>query len=402
MASGEASTGRRVVVLGGGYCGSDVAARLERSGGLQVTLVDARPFALHKICGLRAAVDERWKAAVAVPRKRLKRTRVVVGRCVQVSESDVVMAQGERIPYDVLVCATGARNVSPGEPPAWLSSEAEVEAWFAGIRAHIARASRILVVGGGVVGVELAGELSELYSASKKVTLAHAGARLMDGMRNVPGASMQRSLRRQLRARNVDVLLGALAELELAQFPPGQPWLAGERVVKLSGGREVACDLVLLCTGTRPNSEMFPHDWLDAKGQLRVGPTLLCEARPNVLALGDITNLPEDKMLLFAQRQVATAVLNARALAARRGAEALRTHSSLLATYSGLIVVPLGSSGGAMQTPVLTLGAWVASAVKGSDLLTAKVFASLGARAPIIPKRPSSNEPRAPKLAARL
>ena len=77
---------------------------------------------------------------------------------------------------------------------------------------------------------------------------------------------------------------------------------------------------------------------------------------------------------------------NAKAIAARRGAAALRTHSSLFAKYSSLIVVPLGSSGGAMQTPVLTLGAWAARAAKGSDLLTSKVFASLGANAPVIPK----------------
>ena len=47
---------KKVVVLGAGYAGASVAAKLDRMKEIDVTLVTPRDFILHKIGSLRAAV----------------------------------------------------------------------------------------------------------------------------------------------------------------------------------------------------------------------------------------------------------------------------------------------------------------------------------------------------------
>jgi len=110
----------------------------------------------------------------------------------------------ETFTWDHLVFATGSLYPSPFKPSASQSEYAEkaerkqrVE-HFASAASKIARARHVMVVGGGIVGVELAAELAKAASRSpRRITLVHGGARLMDDLPASAGERAAKWLRKQ-------------------------------------------------------------------------------------------------------------------------------------------------------------------------------------------------------------
>jgi NADH dehydrogenase FAD-containing subunit len=103
----------------------------------------------------------------------LKNGKIVRGRVVQV-DSDartVTLEDQSTLPYDVLVIATGARNLSPGEPPLAMTSKEDTVGFFRATRNAILESKDIVVLGAGPVAIELAGELRAYTKASMNVTL---------------------------------------------------------------------------------------------------------------------------------------------------------------------------------------------------------------------------------------
>ena len=69
---------------------------------------------------------------------------------------------------------------------------------------QIAKASKVVIVGGGAVGVELAGEIKETYP-EKDVTLIHSGEFLM---RSSFGDNFSKTVKTRLDQLGVKVVLG--------------------------------------------------------------------------------------------------------------------------------------------------------------------------------------------------
>jgi len=92
----------------------------------------------------------------------LKQARVVQSAAESVSGSEVVTVAGDHVPFDFLVLATG----STYSPP--LTKDERVKEYEAEA-AKLKAANSVLIVGGGPVGVELAGEIAVDFP-EKKVT----------------------------------------------------------------------------------------------------------------------------------------------------------------------------------------------------------------------------------------
>jgi apoptosis-inducing factor 2 len=82
----------------------------------------------------------------------------------------VTLSNGSTLEYDYLIVATG--SLGPRTLGAALSTttKAGILKHFQDMQTAIAGAQRILVVGGGPVGLELAGELAH-YTKGKQITL---------------------------------------------------------------------------------------------------------------------------------------------------------------------------------------------------------------------------------------
>ena len=136
---------------------------------------------------------------------------------------------------------------------------------------------RLVVLGGGAVGVELAQGFARLGS---KVTVVEAGPRFLALEEPEAGAA----LLPHLQADGIEVLVGdACVAVEVQ---------ATDVVLHLKSGALVAGDRLLVATGRRPNFEAWKPAGLTQteRGWLKVDPLTL-EARAGIYGAGDITGI---------------------------------------------------------------------------------------------------------------
>ncbi|KAI9060789.1 iron uptake cluster protein [Trametes sanguinea] len=147
-------------------------------------------------------------------------------------------------------------------------------AWLKRFQKRVERASSVLVVGGGALGIQYATDIAEIYPATR-VTLLHSRHRLLPRF----DEAMHTEILSTLSALNVCTILGD--RLDLASLEKGTDASGAERIVRTQSGREIRAELVLLCTGQTPNTallrEAYPNVIVPEgpnKGMARVRRTL--------------------------------------------------------------------------------------------------------------------------------
>ncbi|MFN0090816.1 MAG: dihydrolipoyl dehydrogenase [Acidimicrobiales bacterium] len=179
------------------------------------------------------------------------------------------------ISFENAVLATGSR---PVELPALAFDGARVLD-STGALALERAPRRLVVVGGGYIGVELGTAFAKLGSA---VTIVEAADRLLPGL----DASLARAVARRLEELGVVVLTRSsaveLTEAGLLVAPPDGP------------AAEVAADKVVVAVGRRPNTDDLGLEHtgakLDPAGLVQVAPSR--RAARTLLAIGDVTAGP--------------------------------------------------------------------------------------------------------------
>lgn len=208
---------------------------------------------------------------------------LLLGRTAQsldLSARRVLLDDGEPLPFDGLVIATGAvARTLPGTPPlAGIHVLRTVEDCLA-IRADLdAGPRRVVVVGAGFIGSEVA---ATARRRGLEVTILEAlpvplGRALGEEMGRVCGALH--------RDEGVDLRLGVGVE--------GFEGVERVEAVRLADGSRVEADVVVVGIGVRPAT-----DWLEGSGlTLRDG--VVCDERsaalgaPGVFAAGDVARWP--------------------------------------------------------------------------------------------------------------
>lgn len=156
----------------------------------------------------------------------------------------ITLADGKRLAFSKLVFATGSQPIKLTIPGMQLDGVftfrdvGDVET----LTAAACTDARVVVIGGGLLGLEAAYGLAK---AGAKVTVVHLMDRLMERQLDVGAAAM---LKRAIEAKGIRVLL----EAETVG-------VAGtDRVesVELSDGRAIAADAVVVAVGIRPNAEL--------------------------------------------------------------------------------------------------------------------------------------------------
>lgn len=178
----------RVVVIGGGYAGVLAANRLQGTPGVAVTLVNPRPefverIRLHQLAVGGDDATEDYDTLLG------SGVRLVVDGADHIDAAirQVQLTSGDVLDYDYLVYAVGSTAGVPASVPgaaefAYPLSELEQAQRLNARLQDVPLSAPVVVVGGGLTGIEAAGELAE---AGRAVTLVTdvVGASLGTGAR---------------------------------------------------------------------------------------------------------------------------------------------------------------------------------------------------------------------------
>lgn len=353
------------MVVGGGYGGITAASLLDPVA--DVVLVEPRETFVHNVAALRGLVDPAWAPRLFLPYDRLlSRGKVVRDHVVSVEDGrpeagrgapvTVRLRHGAELGAEFVVLATGSRYPFPAKFEE-LDSAGALDR-LDRVRSDLVRAARVLLLGAGPVGVELAGEITSAWP-DKRVTLLDPHPDLLGG---AYPAELRDELRRQLAARGVELRLGESLVREPA-FPPGQ---LGAFSTPTGTGSTVDGDIWFRCHGAAPVSDYLGGTLGAARtdrGHLRVTSGLQVPGHPRVFAIGDLTAVEESKTAKAAGQHAE--VVAGRIRAALDGRDDPAVH----VPGPPAIVVPLGPDAGASYSPRTgLLGAEATTGLKSSHM----------------------------------
>lgn len=353
---------QRVVIIGGGYGGVALATQLDDVA--DVVLVEPKDAFVHAAAALRAVVDPEWQERVFFPYDQLlRRGRVVQDWARSVSPGLVRLSADEAIEADHVVLATGTAYPFPAK---FLEDETSVvSARLTRMREGLSRSERVLLVGAGPVGLELAGELTSAFP--------HLGVTIVEQENDILAQGdylpeLREAVRTQLADRDVVLELGA----PLGYLPPVDVGIHFPFTVETTAGARIDAQMWFRCYGSRPLTEYVDGELsagMHHDGTLPVTAHLNVVGQDRVWAIGDITDVRESKRATAARDHADVVAQNI------RDAIEGRAPSATYAPAPERIVLPLGPDGGASQLADehgvrSVLGAAETSEMKGVDLFS--------------------------------
>jgi NADH:ubiquinone reductase (H+-translocating) len=300
---------RRVVIVGAGFGGLEAAHRLAGAP-VKITLLDRRNHHLFQPLLYQVATASLATSEIAWPIRYLLRDRPEVTTLfatvsgVDAKDKRVLLEDGDALPYDTLILATGARHAYFGhdewEPFApGLKTLEDATTLRRRILVAFERAERetdpqrraalltFVIIGAGPTGVELAGTIAELAQDTlppdfrnidthkARVVLIEAGPRVLAGFADDLSAYAQRSLQ----SIGVEVMLG-------------QPVTECSADGVMYGGKHLDAKTIIWAAGVRASPAA---EWLgvpaDRAGRVQVLPDLTVPGHPDVFAVGDTVTI---------------------------------------------------------------------------------------------------------------
>lgn len=359
---------KNVVVVGGGQAGVETVKLLSKTldgSQYRLILINPLPYRILLIATLRAVVSDRDNLENKIFFPFDKEFHEGNGEFIQASVvsiqdqgksgGSVVLDNGETVSYHVLILAPG--STWPG-PSAFPNDPNQVKDHIYKLRERFAKAQHVVIVGGGAIGIETAGEIRDVWP-DKKVTLIHSGTQLLNA--TYPDRFRRKALT-SMQNRDINVILGDQVD-----------GISDVRVVEGVITRQAQsipdADLVVPCFGPRPNTGFIASSLADAvtsAGLVSVRPTLQLKSYPHIFAVGDVIDWKEQKQAAKTGAHASVVAENVLAL--------LTDSDKPLKIYKGskeMIVITNGSEGGLVYLGILwgiVLGDWVASRLKSRTL----------------------------------
>ncbi len=289
---------RRILIIGGVAAGPKAAARARRCDpGAEITIVEEGSFLSYAGCGMPFYIggmvekhEELMATPVGVVRdaaffRNVKDINVLTGTRAEaidrenktVRVTNLATRETYDLPYDRLVLATGSKPVRPPIPGmdlAGVYTLGNLEEARAVRQAVEQGARRVVIIGGGLIGLELADVLGTKAEITIVEMMDHVLSTLLD-----PELSIL--VERVLRGKGVQLFLGSRVErIE------GDGNGAVARVVTTAGSFDA--DLVVVAAGVRPRVELAREAGLELgeTGAIKVN-EYLQTSDPDIYAGGD-------------------------------------------------------------------------------------------------------------------
>ena len=282
-------TSRRVLVIGGGPAGTfaAIAARKQDPAAAVTLLTDEScepyekpPLSKAVLLGKALPADAPIAGPGGVTAHGITlepRARV---RAIERHAREVVLEDGRRLPYDALVLATGSLVRELPQLPAgmphvfYLRTEADAHLLLHRLRAS----AHLLVVGGGLIGLEVAASAAEL---GVRTTVLELAPRILSRVCDEEAGAIVDAAHRQ---HGVDLRLG-VAVAAAAVEPDGRT------SVTTTEGDRIDADLIVVGTGAKPNDALAAEAGLATADGIVVDEA--CRTSdPVIFAAGDAVRFP--------------------------------------------------------------------------------------------------------------
>lgn len=192
------------------------------------------------------------------------------------AEAHVVKSQNHEWQYDKLVLATGAAAIVPPVPGKELMLTLNSQQEFGAAQSTLRDAKRVLIIGGGLIGSELA---MDFCRAGKAVTV-------VDNSASVLASLMPPEVSSRLQHRLTDMGIHLLLKTQLQLL---EQTATGIRA-SFDRDRHVEVDAVVAATGLRPETALARMAGLEINRGVKVDSTLRT-SNPDIYALGDCAEI---------------------------------------------------------------------------------------------------------------
>lgn len=330
---------KKIVVIGGGFAGSYITRKLENK--FDITFIDSKDYFEFTPGILRTIVEPGHIKKIQVLHTHyLKRAKVIVG-CVDIVSKDYIILDNKKIHFDYLViCSGSSYNVPFKEKDIVTVTRAKhLRACYD----SLCKAKKILIIGGGLVGVELAAEICTHYK-DKQITIIHSRERLIE--RNHQKAI--KYAEKFLKEKGVKIVYAEKAIQKKKNF-----FLTDK-------GNKFIADMAFLCTGITPNYDFMKKNFassLNEKNQIRVNEHLQVIGYNNIFAAGDVTDRMEEKTAQNAERQAKVIVKN---IIAFENKNSLTSYHSKKTPF----IISLGKYNGILDLGYFVLTGFIPSLLK--------------------------------------
>ncbi|XP_054838035.1 ferroptosis suppressor protein 1 isoform X3 [Eublepharis macularius] len=310
----------RVVIVGGGFGGIAAANHL-KSWGIPFILVDMKDAFHHNVAALRASVSSGFAQKTFISysvtfEDSFRQAKVI---SIDVEKQHVVLHDGEELAFSHLILATGSDGPFPGKFNHIVCRQSAIQTYEDMVK-EIQKAPRVVVVGGGAAGVEMAAEVKTEFPA-KQVTLIHSKIALAD-VELLP--SVRQKVKEILIQKGVHILL---------------------------------------------------IDKLASDGALKVNEHLQVVGYDNIYAIGDCAHVKEPKMAYHASLHANVVVTN---IINSLTQKPLKTYKPGSLTY----LLSMGRNDGVGQINGYYVGCVIVTTVKSRDLFVSKSWKEMGQRMP--------------------
>ena len=330
---------KRHVILGAGTAGLNAIRTLRQLGNSdEIVLVSAEPPYSRMVLPyyLEQRISEPHVTTATARQLAEWKVECRFGRraaALDTKAAKLKLDNGDELPYDDLLVATGSSAVRPPLPGAdlarifnfWTLKDAQ------GVHRAIRKDAHVVMIGAGFISFTI---LNGILERAGKLTIVEVAPRILPRMVDEAGA---RHAQQWLEARGVALRTGARVD-GIAQ--PG-----AKLRVSFESGKPLDADLVLMATGIRPNLEWAQGSGLKIEQGILVDESLRSNV-PNVYAAGDVA---QGRNRITGASEVhaiePTAMEHGRVVAANMAGRKVKYAGSLLMNIVGVAGLDMASFG---------------------------------------------------------
>lgn len=270
-----------VVGAGAGACGFVKSYRqLNKTDTITVFSKENHPFYNRVLLPDYISGSLAWRNLIKLTDEEERASDVQLHRGVHIvavnrNDKTVTDSEGRLHPYDILILATGSRATLLRDTPAMkgiftMRNRSDADAF----KAHVKSGSgKVMIVGGGLLGIELAASLREI---DIEVALLQRTSRLMNRQLDPLGS---RLLDEILQDKGIEILYND----EIDRFL-GDKSLSG---IRLKSSVTIDCQAVVIAIGTTPNIEIAKEAGIACKRGVLVN-DYMTTSDEAIYAIGEI------------------------------------------------------------------------------------------------------------------